>query len=119
MGARSTENACIYSANVLPEVREWSPVAATTARLLALFERGLFGQWSDAEPEPCNGHPGCGLMSHPGPTFQTPALTWPSQTLVLPIRHLIGWGTPSPLKTSLWVSMASPWGASAEIPWSG
>lgn len=94
MGARSTENACIYSANVFPEVREWSPVVVTTACLLVLFERGLFGRWSHAEPESCSGHPGCGLMRDPGLMFQTPALMWPSQTLVLPIKHLIGWGTP-------------------------
>lgn len=58
------------------------------------FQKGLFGQWSHAEPKSCDGYPGCGLMRDPGPMFQTPALTWPSQTLVLPIKHLFGWGTP-------------------------
>lgn len=92
-GGQSTENARVYSANVFPEVREWSPVVATTARLLALFERGLFGRWPHAEPKFYSGHTGCGLMRDPGLTFQTPVLTWPSQTLVLPIKYLIGWGT--------------------------
>lgn len=49
-GTRSAENVCIYSANLFPKVREWSLVVATIARLLVLFKRGLFGQWSCAEP---------------------------------------------------------------------
>lgn len=45
-GTQSAEDVYIYSANLFPEVREWSLVVATIARLAALFERGLLGQWS-------------------------------------------------------------------------